>query len=73
MKGWRKFTHGLMSIVKPVASVAKSVLPMVMPGGTGSVISSGLGAVGLGMHRRRKIRKSWQRGSRRRNARGRFI
>ena len=48
---WDDFKSGFMSVIKPVASVAKTVLPFVAPV-AGSVASAGLSAIGLGKPRK---------------------
>lgn len=44
---WDSFGRGFMSVIKPVAGVAKAVLPVVAPG-VGTLASMGMDAVGLG-------------------------
>jgi len=45
---WSDFADGFMSVVRPVAGVAKSLLPMLGP--EGAAASGIMGAVGLGKH-----------------------
>lgn len=44
---WEDFGRGFMSVIKPVASVAKAVLPVVAPG-VGTAAALGMNAIGLG-------------------------
>lgn len=44
---WEDFGRGFMSVIRPVAGVAKAVLPVVAPG-VGTLASMGMDAVGLG-------------------------
>ena len=48
---WSDFKDGFMSVVRPAASVAKSVLPLLGP--EGKAVSNAIGAVGLGMKKKR--------------------
>jgi hypothetical protein len=47
---WSDFGDGFMSVIRPVASAAKAVLPFTGP--AGRLASGALGAVGLGKARR---------------------
>jgi len=48
---WDDFKSGFMSVVKPVAGIAKSVLPLAGP--EGMAASGVLNAIGLGKHKKR--------------------
>lgn len=49
---WSDFGDGFMSVIRPVAGIAKSVLPLLGP--EGMAASGVMGAVGLGKPRRRR-------------------
>ena len=56
---WDDFKSGFMSVIQPVASVAKAVLPLTGP--MGRVASAGLSAVGLGKRRQTRRRRGGMR------------
>ena len=58
---WEDFGRGFMSVIKPVASVAKAVLPVVAPG-VGTAAALGMNAIGLGKSGGKKKEKKDKKG-----------